>query len=317
VKQLYLLKKANRNMKVLLSIGGWTYSSNFSPMAASASARQLFASSAVQLLQDWGLDGIDIDWEYPSDATDAANYVSLLQEVRNALDSYSSANANGYHFLLTAAVPAGPANIQNLELSAMAPLLDQFNLMAYDYAGSWDTVSGHQANLHNEPSNPNATPFNTDEAIQMYINGGVPASKIVLGMPLYGRSFESTSGLGQPFSGVGSGSWEAGVWDYKVLPKAGASVVYDDVAGASYSYDSGSQELISFDDVDMVNRKVQYLQGNGLGGSMFWEASGDRNDSSSLIATSYSALGAVESVQNMLSYPASQYANIQAGVPGG
>jgi chitinase len=307
-------------MKVLLSIGGWSYSSNFSPMASTAAGRQLFASSAVELVKDWGFDGIDVDWEYPANAADASNFVLLLQTIRSALDSYSQQYASGYHFLLTAAVPAGPSNIQQLDLKGMVGVLDQFNLMAYDYAGSWDTYSGHLSNLYPNPSNPNATPFNTDQAVSMYLSGGVPSSQINLGMPLYGRSFENTAGLGQTYNGVGAGSWEAGVWDYKVLPKAGAQVLADNTAGAIYSYDSSAQELISYDNPAMTQQKVQYLHEKGLGGSMFWEASGDRNDSGSLILTSYNALqglGGVDNSQNLLSYPNSQYDNIKAGVPGG
>lgn len=189
-----------------------------------------------------------------------------------------------------------------------------------DYAGSWDTTSGHQANLYPEPQNPAATPFSTDAAITDYVAAGVPASQIVLGMPVYGRSFEATSGLGQPYNGVGAGSWEAGVWDYKVLPKAGAAEMTDTTAGATYSYDSSTAELISYDTPAMVQQKVAYLQQKGLGGSMFWEASGDRNDTSSLLLASFNALGgagALDPRQNLLSYPNSQYANIVAGMPSG
>ncbi|KAL2017330.1 hypothetical protein VTK56DRAFT_2303 [Thermocarpiscus australiensis] len=313
VKQLFLLKKANRHLKVLLSIGGWTYSTNFPAAASTAESRATFASSAVRLLADLGFDGIDIDWEYPADATQAQNFVLLLQAVRSALDAYSAQYANGYHFLLTIAAAAGPDNYSKLPLGSVADAIDFFNLMAYDYAGSWDTLARHQANLF--PSNASATPFSTDRAVSDYLAAGVPASKIVLGMPVYGRSFENTAGLGQPFNGVGTGSWEAGVWDYKVLPKAGATVIYDEVAGATYSYDPASRELISFDTPDMVQRKVDYLRGKGLGGSMFWEASGDRTDSGSLIATSFNALGAIDSSQNQLSYPDSQYDNLRAGFP--
>lgn len=263
------------------------------------------------------VDGLDIDWEYPADATQAANFVALLQTVRQALDDYAAQYAPGYHFLLTIASPAGPQNYNNMQLSAMAQYLDFFNLMAYDYAGSWDSTSGHQANLHaaSDSGNPQATKYSTDRAVADYIAAGVPAAKIVLGMPIYGRSFEATAGIGQTYTGVGSGSWENGVWDYKALPKAGATVITDTAAGATYSYDSGAQELISYDTPAMVQTKVDYLKGKGLGGSMFWEASADRNDTGSLLTTSYNALGSLSSAQNLLSYPNSQYVNIVAGVP--
>lgn len=318
VKQLYLLKKRNRQLKVLLSIGGWTYSTNFASAASTAANRALFASSAVTLMKDWGFDGLDVDWEYPSNAIEAANYVLLLQAIRSALDGYAASHAPGYHFLLTAATPAGPDNYKKMDLAGMAPYLDFYNLMAYDYAGSWDTTTGHQANLYNNPSNLNATKFSTNAALQDYISAGVPASKIVLGMPIYGRAFDSTLGIGLPYSGVGPGSWENGVWDYKALPRPGATVITDNIAGATYSYDSASKELISYDTPSMVQAKVAYLKKNGLGGSMFWEASADRTDGNSLIGTSFNALGGssyLASTNNLLSYPNSAYANIVAGMP--
>ncbi|KAI0517937.1 endochitinase [Xylaria bambusicola] len=314
VKQLYKLKQANRQLKVLLSIGGWTYSPGFAAMAASDASRQNFAKTAVELIKDWGFDGIDIDWEWPASATEASNMVSLLSAIRKELDSYSSKYASGYHFLLSVCLPAGPDNYNKLKLADMNSAgVDQFNMLAYDYAGSWDTTSGHQANLYSDPANPKNTPFSTDAAIKAYLAAGVPANKITLGLPLYGRAFESTAGLGQSYSGVGSGSWENGIWDYKVLPRSG-SETYDATAGASYSYDSATKELVSYDNVQSIQKKVSYVQSKGLGGTMFWEASGDKTGSGSLIAAAYNSQGGAGSLdksQNLLSYPNSKYDNIK------
>ncbi|KAL2063785.1 hypothetical protein VTL71DRAFT_5590 [Oculimacula yallundae] len=319
IKQLYLLKKVNRQMKTLLSIGGWTYSERFAAATSTAETRAIFAATAVEFVKDLGFDGVDIDWEFPEDDTQAWNFVLLLEALRSALDQYAAAHADGHHFLITVASPAGPKKYNILHLSAMDAYLDAWHLMAYDYAGNFSDASGHHANLYPSASNSQATKFSTDRAVQDYVAKGIPASKIVIGIPLYGRSFVGTSGLGEAYSGVGSsnpkkGSWEDGVWEYKVLPKTGATMYTDSESGGTYSYDSSSNELVSFDTPAMASTKAAYIKSKGLGGAMYWEASADKTGEESIVTTVSNSFGALEQSQNFLSYPASKYANLAAGM---
>ncbi|KAL8722781.1 MAG: hypothetical protein Q9225_000792 [Loekoesia sp. 1 TL-2023] len=323
IKQLYLLKKKHRHLKVLLSIGGWTYSSNFANPASTHAGRSTFAKSALRLVKDLGLDGLDIDWEYPKNDSEAQNYVHLLAETRKELDAASHHHDHHHHhhdhhdkFLLTVACPAGAENYEKLHLGSMDRYLDFWNLMAYDYAGSWDSRAGHQANLYHSHDNPSSTPFSTTKALKYYTTHGVHHSKLVLGMPLYGRAFTATNGPGHSFSGTGEGSWEHGVWDYKVLPKEGAKEYVDKKTGASWSYDEGKRAMVSYDNLEMAREKVGFVKEWGLGGGMWWESSADRKGERSLIGTVVHGLKHMDKSTNRLEYPESKYDNLRDGMPG-
>ncbi|KAH8674392.1 glycoside hydrolase superfamily [Tricladium varicosporioides] len=320
-KQLYLLKKANRHLKVLLSVGGSTYSANFSAVASTDLGRSTFALTALSLVINLGLDGLDIDWEFPQNDREATDMVLLLQSVRKSFDAYGKSLSTPYHFQLTVASPASPSNYQTLHLSDMDQYVDFWFLMAYNYAGSWGNTAGNQANLFYSTSVPASTPFNTKDIVNDYITKGIAASKIVLGMPIYGQSFEATDGLGKPFHGVGPGTWEAGTYDFKALPLSGATEFYDNTTGSSYSYDARSKELISYDNMPVAKQKAAFIKQMGLGGAMWWESSADKAGSDSLIQNVGNILGGsngsgLECSQNQLAYPDSTYANLRAGMPG-
>ncbi|KAF1362552.1 hypothetical protein EJ07DRAFT_106779, partial [Lizonia empirigonia] len=328
VKQLQLLKQKNRNIKVMLSIGGWTYTNTDRHMdapASTAAGQKQFADSCVEMIRDYGFDGIDIDWEYPQNTQQGGQLLSLLKMTRAALDSYASTliyedghgSSEQPYFELSIAAPAGESNYQNMPLHDISQVVDFINLMAYDYAGSWGKTTGHAQSLFKSTSNPASTPYNTFDVVQAYLNAGVPASKINLGMPIYGRAFTNTAGMGQPYNGNGIGTWEAGVYDWKDLPLPGATVYYDQEAGGTYSYDNSTGMLISFDTVDMALMKTDWLKRTGLGGAMWWEVSGDKYDGTGLIDNVVSALGGkdgsgMEQKSNWLRYPDSKFDNIKA-----
>jgi chitinase len=242
--------------------------------------------------------------------------VLLLQAVRSALDVYGASLRTPYRFELTVASPAGEENLRNMDLPAMDACLDFWNLMAYDFSGSWSTAAGHQANLFPSRTNPGATAFSIQTAVDYYIAHSVPAGKIVLGMPLYGRAFGNTDGLGMPYVGIDGGSWENGVYDYKKLPLEGAQELYDDEAGATYCYDPVKKVLVTYDTVAMARSKAEWIQQRGLGGGMWWESSGDGEEEKSIIQAVVGQLGRLDSKENCLEFPETKYENLKNGFPG-
>ncbi|KAI0051250.1 glycoside hydrolase family 18 protein [Auriscalpium vulgare] len=323
LKALYLLKKANRHLKILLSIGGWSYSAAFHPVVVNPAKRSEFARSAVRLLEDFGFDGLDVDYEYPGNDEQARGYVELLREMRWTLDEHARRKNANYRFLLTIAAPCGPDNYQKLHIREMDQSLDFWNLMAYDFAGSWDKVAGHQANIYGGP-------INAAQAVQHYTSSGVARPKVILGVPLYGRSFLQTTGPGAPYNGLGQGSWEAGVYDYRALPLPNAHVLRDERAVASWSYDYQTHEMVSFDDAAVGQWKGQWIVREGLGGAMFWELSGDKGGARdgmegghgkelvpgpSLVSVLGESMGGLDRSPNWLQYEGSRFDNMRAGMP--
>ncbi|KAI0816864.1 glycosyl hydrolases family 18-domain-containing protein [Trametes gibbosa] len=308
LKQMYLLKLQNRNLKVLLSIGGWTYSqSGHFNFVTDATKRATFVTSAVSMIENYGFDGIDIDFEYPNSDALASGFADLLTSLRTAFDNLQKQKGDNVPYQLTAAVPAGSDNYAFLRVPEMNAALSYWNLMAYDYAGSWLTFADNQANLYGGAR----TNVSTDKAIKFYLANGASANKINMGIPLYGRAFEATTGIGAPYNGIGPGTTEAGIYSYTALPLAGAEVFENLTDVSSYSFDASKGELVSYDTPHIATIKAQYVQSNGLAGSMFWDLSTDKVGADSLVGTTAGVYGSLDQTQNHIDYPNSKWDNIR------
>ncbi|OCF57605.1 hypothetical protein L486_05064 [Kwoniella mangroviensis CBS 10435] len=304
----YLMKKHNRNLKIMLSVGGATYSAAFENIEF-IHWRNTFAQTAVRLLEDCGLDGIDLDWEFPKNTKQGEYYAQLIKQIRYDLNALAQKNHQPKgQYLVSVAAPCGEDNIKLLSIREMDQNLDFWNLMAYDFAGSWSKVADHQANLHGT----NPQDLSIDQAVKSYETHGVNSRKLVIGMPLYGLTFENTEGIGKPFNGSSTKI-------YKELPLPGAKVHNDTHIGASYSYDNHKRELISFDTPEIAKEKAKYINQRSLGGAMFWELAGDKphNSSDSLVKVVHNNIGQLEKRQNELKYPNSKYDNLKGGMGGG
>lgn len=299
--QLNKLKKSHPKLKTLISVGGWTWSSNFSMVAASATSRAHFAQSCVQFAAQYGFDGVDIDWEYPVSGgltngtpADKHNFTLLLQALRAELNTQGQ--KDGHKYLLTIAAPAGPTTMANLEIQPISTILDWINLMTYDFHGGWERQTGLNAPLYAQSGDPSADPlvrssFNTNSAVQGYLTAGVPAKKLVIGAPLYGRGWAGVPnvnhGLYQSATGPSTGTWEAGVLDWhdikqNYLPKM--TRYWDSEAQVPYLYDPTSKTFITYDDEESSSKKVDFILSKGLGGVMVWELSSD-DATSTLVRT--------------------------------
>jgi GH18 family chitinase len=258
-------------------------------------------------MKTYGFDGIDLDWEYPVSGgletnvyrpQDKQNYVLLVKEIRRQLDALEAADGVDKHYLLTIASPAGDDKIKNYDLDAMEPYLDFFDLMAYDFHGGWEpNKTGHNAALYGTSDSTNAN-YYTDFAVDLYIKSGVDPSKIVLGTPMYGRSWGNVEagndhGLNNAASGIGIETYRTGegvvaYWQIQNLLDTDPNyqVYWDDQAKASYIYNAATKTFITYESLQALQLRLDYIKDLGLGGIMFWEFDDDirnANDPRSLL----------------------------------
>ena len=303
-----VLRAQYPHIRTLISVGGWTWSGRFSDVALTEQSRSIFASSCVDFIRQYNFDGVDIDWEYPvccglSGNTyrpeDKQNYTLLMKELRAQLDV--AAAEDGREYLLTIAAPAGYDKLENLEMAELVAPLDWVNVMTYDLRGAWDlSLTAHHAQLFPSPSDPVGNPqikekYNVDWSINAWLDAGIPSTKVVMGVPFYGRAWGGVpavnNGLFQPGSLIPPGTWDdgtsgaTGVNDYFEIEQLIESGQYtrhwDSDAKAPYLYSPTQHggHFISYEDEESLALKMDYLNSLNLGGVMFWEVTGDRTES--------------------------------------
>ncbi|HAE91599.1 glycoside hydrolase family 18 protein [Tissierella praeacuta] len=284
IKKLNELKKTNPKLKILISIGGWTWSDKFSDVALTDKSRNNFANNCVDFIKKYGFDGIDLDWEYPvaggistnkSRKEDKQNFTLLLKTIREKLNVQGK--KDGKHYVLSIAGGAGNMYIENVELWNIHKYIDFANIMTYDMHGVWDKYTDFNAPLYINNSSPNYVKWSIDSAVKSWINAGFPKEKIVMGVPFFGKQYNmvnlSANGLYQTYKGGSSISYADIVSKY--LNKPGVIKYYHSESMVPWLYDGIN--FISYENEESIEHKGEYIKSKGLGGVMIWELSNDPN----------------------------------------
>ena len=282
------LKNINADLNILVSVGGATWSSDFSDMALTDSSRKVFSWSVIDFIKKYDLDGVDLDWEFPGSSLagvyrleDRQNFTALLEIMRTHLDSLSEAHQrmDSKPYLLTIAAGASSYFTSLVEMDKIVPLLDFLNIMNYDYMGSWSSTTGHHTNLY-ASSYSGGAGYSTSESIHLYQTSGVPKNKIVVGAAFYGRWWggvnNQANGIYQNYSG-GAGALTYRTIKTSYLSDPDYTRYWDNEAKAPYLWSSTDQVFITYDDEYSIYQKVKFVREKRLGGIMFWEYSQDYN----------------------------------------
>jgi len=273
------LRRENPSLSVLLSVGGWLGSASFSDVSLTAESRRVFIDSATDLIHRYDLDGLDVDWEYPGmpgsghlfRAEDKKNFTLLMKELRERFDK-ETANT-GRRLFLTIAAGAFDEFLSHTEMDKVARYLDTVNLMTYDsYEAGSDAITGNHAPLYADPVDPKKS--SADSTIQSFESAGVPAEKILLGVPFYGRVWgqvqDRSHGLFQPGKPVPHVEASFSLISTTMLDQ-GFTRYWDAAASVPYLYNAEKHVFVSYEDPESLAGKCSYVLSHKLGGIMFWE----------------------------------------------
>ncbi len=297
--QIKKLKEKHPKLRVLLSIGGWSWSKFFSN-AALPENRAAFVASCIDLFIKGNLpimgepqggdgvasgifDGFDLDWEWPGSDGNVGNvmrpednqhFAALVQEFRAQLDAYGAKVGRRYE--LSAFLPAAPARIAAGFTRAIFDALDFATVQGYDYYGAWEAQTNLQSQLVSPSENPSPSKFSAEVALGAWHAMGAPSDRLVLGVPAYGRGWTNVPNVNRGLyqGGVPApGLWEAGIDDYKVIKDKPGDIYRDQANGALWKFDGSN--FWTYDDPQLVREKAGYVKTKGLGGVMMWSLDGD------------------------------------------
>ena len=303
---MVLLRQKYPNMKIGVSVGGWTRSGDFPKIAASETTRKNFANNVAKFVHYYGYDFVDIDWEYPTadrdpdpegngvaidkgckgSAADTQNFTLLLQAIRDALDSYGT--KDNKHYELSVAMSASPKMMEAIEYEKVLKIVDFANMMTYDLNGAWEGFTAHQTALYTNPAyGEGDAGLSVDSCIKYLENkygDNIDYSKIVVGVAPYTRGWkEVKKDTGRDSKNPGlyaDATGENGVtYAYSdidsLVSKYNLTKYWDDVAKANYYYSESSGMFFTCDTEESVAEKGKYVKQKHLGGLISWMASLD------------------------------------------
>jgi chitinase len=293
---LVALKRQNPRLQVLASVGGWGGSGGFSAMALTAASRSVFIDSVMAYIARHHLDGLDIDWEYPGIAgatrhfrpDDGAHFALLLSALRARFDAQQRLT----HHRLYLSIAAGSSDdyIAHTPLGQVAHSLDTVNLMAYDYYEPGDDrTTGNHAPLHVDPLDSRRA--SAEASVLAFEKAGVPAAKLVLGVPFYGHSWGDVPppnhGLFQPGRSVPGVAASYSAIVANMLGR-GYTRYWDAASDVPWLYSPSQQRFVSYEDPESLRLKCRYVQTQHMAGIMFWDYEDD--PSGTLLRAVYDAL---------------------------
>ncbi|XP_075536581.1 acidic mammalian chitinase-like isoform X2 [Dermacentor variabilis] len=276
-KRLVALKLANPSLRVMLSLGATGSDGVFSAVIAAPDRRQKFIASVITVLRQYGFDGIDIDWEFPGQGAlpedDRKNFGVFLKEVRESFKNESHAS-HGNELLLSVAVAATAGLIDTgYDARVISRYADFINLMSYDYHmyEPYLPFTGHNSPLFRRKVEKSIfSTLHVAWSAEYWVQRGADRSKLIVGLPLYGRTYtllrQESHGFDAPATGTGPGNGSVAYpWICQFL-KDGATSVFDDESQAPYAYKNFT--WIGYDDVASIRSKVVWVVARGFGGVM-------------------------------------------------